>query len=121
MRQSSGQRVCLMAKTDLIQDSTGGSVQCNLMPNPLQEPEGRPAARLDRQRHVLKRGEAGNDAGDLERPSQTVADTARQAPRGDITAGETDCAAVRSQRPADQVYQRRLARSVWPDDRVSSA
>jgi len=76
---------------------------------------------LNRQAHVLQRGEIGKQVRELEGAAQAKARAARGGEAGDVLAVQLHGARGRGQLPRDQVEIGRLARAVRPHDRGERA
>src|SRR6267143_1831259 len=78
-------------------------------------------SRLNRERDILERREAGIDAGDLERARQALARALRRRKRGDVLAREADAAGVGAQVSRELADEGGLAGAVGSDERVRLA
>ena len=74
--------------------------------------------RLDGQRHIVERAELAQHRGDLERTAESEPHPRVGRQAGDVAAGEADRAGVRGEIAGELADQRRLARTVGPDQGV---
>ena len=86
-----------------------------------QEAERMAGMRLDRQRHVLERGELAQHRGDLEGARQAQPDAGMGRQVRDVAAGEVDGAGIGRQVAGELAHQRGLAGAVGADQGMDLA
>jgi hypothetical protein len=106
-RETAGRAAALGGEADEVEDVGGGPPGAGERLAPAPEGAGD---------DVVEHGHPGKRLDDLKRPRQPEGVDPRGAPAGDRLTREADLTAVRHEEPGNDRKQRRLARSVGPDD-----
>ncbi len=119
--QQHGGGLVVLLQPDVIQQGAGAVVEMAQQPFGAPEVVGRAALALQRQAHVLQRGQMREHGGDLERPHQAEPGDLRRLHAGDVAAVVADGAAGRLQELGEQVEGGGLAGAVGADQGMDGA
>jgi hypothetical protein len=121
VREIPGEHIGAPSQPDLIENRPRGRKERLLLARRPPEAEAVAGVRLDREHHVLERGEIGIDAGDLERAREPLARSRLRRERGNVFAGEAHATRVGAQVARQLCDQRRLPGAVRSDYAVRLA
>src|SRR5438445_341198 len=113
--------VAEVAQADRRDQLGGAAGELAQRPGAPPEVEGGAPLALQRDAHVLERGEIREDGADLERAHESLARHVGGRGAGDVLALVRDGAAGRRQQAGEEVEAGGLARAVRPDQRVDGA